>query len=217
MKNDYKRQNGIINVNDFGDNTISIFGCGAIGSYVATSLSKMGLKSFVLWDDDVVEIHNLPNQYFTYNDLGKPKVEATMNHMMEFNNEAKILKCSIKFTEKNDEINTPIVVCCVDKMEARKLIFEKCGSDVQIFIDTRMGGLQGQVYTVDMTDNESKEQYKKTLFSSKEAVQMRCSERSIIFTVLGISSLVCNQIVKAFKDQEIINYIVLDYSVPQMM
>ena len=79
-----------------------------------------------------------------------------------------------------------------------------------------MGGLQGQIYSVNMTNKKEVSNYEKTLFSEEEAVQIRCTEKSIIFTVLGISSLVCNQIVKVLKGEKFKNYIVLDYIVPQL-
>jgi len=57
---------------------------------------------------------------------------------------------------------------------------------------------------------------KKTLFSDDEAVNLRCTERSILFTVLGIVSFTCAEIVKALKGQKIKNFIVVDYIVPQV-
>jgi len=98
-------------------------------------------------------------------------------------------------------------------MKSRKEIFEECkkSKDVQLFIDTRMGGLQGQLYCVDMSKKKEIKNYEKTLFKDEAATPGRCTERSIIFTVLGIVSMACNQIVNALKGDEIKNYIILDY------
>ena len=122
-------------------------------------------------------------------------------------------------SDKDNILNTHIVISCVDKMKVRKEIFDVCKDNdkVQLFIDTRMAGLQGQIYTVDMTNKQEIKNYEKTLFGDDEAVQQRCTERSILFTVMGIASFVCNQIVKAFKEEELRNYIVLDYSIPQLI
>lgn len=213
----YLRQSSIINIEDFRDNEITIVGCGAIGSFVAVSLAKMGLTKFALVDFDTVEEHNLPNQFFEQSDVGKHKVTITSINMINFNNNVEINVVIPRF-DKNTKIHTPIVISCVDKMNVRKMIFEaSIKANSQLFIDTRMAGLQGQVYTVDLTDKKEIENYKKSLFKDKEAVQTRCTERSIIFTVLGIASLVCNQIVKAFNKEKLRNYIVIDYSVPQIM
>lgn len=212
---DYLRQSGIIDIKKFRDNNILIVGCGAIGSFVAISLAKMGLTKFTLCDADTVEEHNLPNQFFTTKDVTRPKVNATSDNMFLFNP-----KCEIRII--NDVFKTvekaQIVISCVDNMEVRKQIFKSCKKDkkVQLFIDARMGGLEGQVYLVNMTKKDWIKDYEKSLFESKSAVKLRCTERSIIFTVLGIASIVCDQIVKALKGDNIRNYLVLDYNVPQL-
>ena len=41
-----------------------IIGCGAVGSHVALCAAKMGFSNFILFDADVVEAHNLPNQTY---------------------------------------------------------------------------------------------------------------------------------------------------------
>lgn len=214
---EYTRQSSIVDVKRFRENEIMIVGCGAIGSFTAISLAKMGLTDFILFDDDKVEPHNLPNQFFTINDIGKLKVDATKQHMKSFNDEVLVTAFPSKF--KESDYKSTIIICCADSMKARKQVFEFAlkNKETQMYIDSRMGGTQGQLYTVDLENKEQIESYKKTLFGDNEAVQMRCTERSIIFTCLGLASLICNQVVKAFKEEELSNYIVLDYSVPQMM
>jgi len=213
----YTRQSGIINIKEFRDNKILIVGCGAVGSFTAISLAKMGLTKFLLYDDDKVEAHNLPNQLFPEDAIGIDKALAVATYMQQYNSEVNVIPFIKKFGI-NTEHDCSIVICCVDTMRARKQIFINSKKNkVQLFIDTRMAGTQGQVYTVDMEDKKQIANYETNLFSDEEAVQERCTERSIIYTVLGIASLVCNQLVKAFKNEELRNYIVLDYSVPQMM
>ncbi len=217
MATEYQRQTGIINIEKFRDNKITIVGCGANGSFIGLALAKMGLTKFKLYDFDTVEVHNLPNQFFSYKDIGKKKVKVTARYMKHFNRLVKVEEFD-RF-KRSDNLDTQIVISCVDKMKVRKEIFNSCkkNKEVQLFIDTRMAGLQGQVYTVDMGDKEEIENYDKTLFGDDEAVKQRCTERSILFTVLGISSIVCNQVVKALKEEELRNYIVLDYIVPQLI
>ena len=215
-KANYQRQTGLIDIETFRDNSIAIVGCGAIGSYVASSLAKMGLTKFYLYDFDKVEPHNLPNQFFKEKDIGKYKVNATMNAMTDFNSDVDIVMFPGRIEKSKFPKDVKIVISCVDDMEVRKYIFNKCKDKVQLFIDCRMGGLQGQVYSVNMTKKKEIKNYEKTLFSKGEALETRCTERSIIFTVLGIASIVCNQIVKVLKNETIKNYIVLDYIVPQL-
>lgn len=219
MPNIYKRQSGIIDIKAYRDNKITIVGCGAIGSFLAISLAKMGLTWFELWDYDKVEEHNLPNQYYSVDDIEKRKVIALNSHMISFNPKCKNIFRLMKFDKNSNIINSKIVISAVDNMETRKLIFDKCkkDKDVQLFIDARMHKFQGQVYFIDMSKKKEIKNYEKSLFEDSDAVVGRCTERSIIFTVLGISSLICNEIVKAFKGDKIKNYIVIDYSVPQII
>ena len=218
-KADYQRQIGLVDIESFKDNAISIIGCGAIGSYVASSLAKMGLTKFILYDFDKIEAHNLPNQFFKEKDIGKYKINATIKTMSEFNSSIEIIAFNNKVEDVGFPLDAKIVISCVDSMEVRKYIFEesKKSKGVQLFIDCRMGGLQGQVYLIDMTKKKEIKNYEKSLFSEEEAVPIRCTEKSIIFTVLGIASLVCGQIVKIIQGEKIQNYIVLDYSVPQLI
>jgi len=217
-KINYQRQSGIINIKDFRDNKTAIIGCGAIGSFVGISLAKMGLTKFDLYDFDKVEAHNLPNQFFGVNDIGKNKAVATAKYMENFNDDVEI-ETKGKLEKTSPYLRCQIVISCVDKMDIRKILFQKTKEDksTQLFIDTRMAGFEGHIYVVDMADKEQVKYYESTLFDDKDAVQVRCTERSILFTVMGIASLVCNQIIKAFKGDEIKNYLVLDYIVPQMM
>lgn len=219
METKYKRQVGIIDIEAFRKNKITIVGCGAIGSFIGMSLAKMGLTWFELWDSDNVEEHNLPNQFFDLSDIGDKKVMALKSHMNAFNDECTVSTVFANFGKNNSFINTKIVISAVDKMDARKTIFNACKNNkkIQLFIDTRMHSLQSQAYFIDMNNKEQIKNYEKTLFTNEEAVEGRCTERSIIYTVLGIASLACSQIVKALKGEEIKNYIVLDYSMPQMI
>ncbi len=214
----YERQTGIIDIEDFRENKIAIIGCGAIGSFLGMSLAKMGLTDFLLCDFDKVEPHNLPNQFFDEYDIGSYKVHATANHMNQLNSKVKIDVANCKFDSKH-KFHEQIIIACVDKMEVRKQIFENCKKNktVQLFIDTRMGGLEGQIYFVEMSDKKEIENYEKSLFTDGEAVQLRCTERSIIFTVLGIVSFVCSELVKALKGEEIRNYLVIDYKGTQVI
>ena len=94
----YQRQSSIINIENYRDNKITIVGCGAIGSFVAISLAKMGLTKFEIWDHDKVEEHNLPNQFFFDGDIGMNKTTATRRNMNMFNNECKIEIGGISYT-----------------------------------------------------------------------------------------------------------------------
>lgn len=66
---------------------VHIIGCGAVGSSIAFILAHCGVTNFVLYDDDTVESHNIANQMFREKDIGRPKVEALRDILVEINPE----------------------------------------------------------------------------------------------------------------------------------
>ena len=58
------------------DGRCHIIGCGSVGSTVAELLVRLGITDISLYDFDTVSAHNLANQMFNNDDIGRPKVEA---------------------------------------------------------------------------------------------------------------------------------------------
>ena len=56
---------------------VGIAGLGGIGSHVAATLVRAGIRDLVIADFDRVDITNLSRQNYSMNDLGLPKTEAT--------------------------------------------------------------------------------------------------------------------------------------------
>ena len=69
------------------DAKIHIVGCGSVGSTIAENLARCGVKNMVLWDFDTVEAHNIVNQMFRQQDVGKSKVEALKDILCDINPE----------------------------------------------------------------------------------------------------------------------------------
>ena len=67
------------------DSRIHIVGCGSVGATIAENLIRLGLTNITLWDMDVVSPHNLANQIFRQQDIGRPKVEALYDILFELN------------------------------------------------------------------------------------------------------------------------------------
>lgn len=55
---------------------VLVIGCGSVGSHVAVSLTRIGVRRIDLCDYDVVEEKNLKNQMFFRHHVGWLKVEA---------------------------------------------------------------------------------------------------------------------------------------------
>lgn len=64
-------------------------GCG-LGSGPVTCAARTGFQHFVLIDGDTVDAHNLNRQFFDFDDVGTPKVEALKKHILRINPEATV-------------------------------------------------------------------------------------------------------------------------------
>lgn len=60
----------------FTHSQVVIVGAGGVGSWVALLLAQMGVRRFVIIDDDVVKPHNLNRSVFTKGEVGTHKAHA---------------------------------------------------------------------------------------------------------------------------------------------
>lgn len=185
---DLTRQSGLIPTELVQALRVCIVGAGAIGSHVAEVLCKMGVRQIHIIDYDTVEPHNLPNQGYYLEDLGKLKVEA-LKERLEKGTGAEITVSAEKLT-KMQKIEADVLISAVDSMEVRELIFDcfRTSTNCQVLLDGRMGARVAQVHFVDNSP-ESRLRYSKTLYSDGESVQEPCTMRSTIFCAYGISSV----------------------------
>lgn len=64
---------------------VFIVGLGAIGSFVAESLARLGIGNLTVWDFDHVEVRNLPRSVYTTYENGLRKTNATKEHIKSIN------------------------------------------------------------------------------------------------------------------------------------
>ena len=197
----FVRQNKIFNPENQSLN-ISIIGCGSIGSFTALTLAKMGFKNIKVIDFDKVESHNIPNQFYRIKDIGKPKLIALQEIVKEFTGiKIKILNKEIKKDfEFNDLDLNSIIVLCVDNMKTRKLIYNKIKDIPIMLLDSRMGGEGYQIYSIDLSDDDEKKYYEERLKAKSK--DTTCGEKAIIYTILSLSSELCNIIKKIDKEED---------------
>ena len=171
---------------------IHIIGCGAIGSTVAFLLAKLGLKNFILYDEDVVEAKNVANQMYRSVDIGKPKVEALKEMMIEINPE---LENSIKTKGfyKNEQLNGYVFIAA-DSIKVRRAVVEsnKYNMKVVAMFDFRMRLEDAQHYAADWNNVAMKDALLASMdFTDEEAAEetprSACHETlSFLPTITGI-------------------------------
>lgn len=168
----------------------TIIGVGSLGSYIALTLAKMGAKKLVLYDDDAVEIHNLPIQFFRGKDIGKKKVDAVRDICEEYTpNGIEIESHAEKYSSQR--IDTAIVVSALDSHTARREIIKSLVEQAPaLYIDVRMGGMVGVVYFV--SPSSVPDDYIQSLVGEGE--ELPCTARGIVFNALFAGAVVTSQI-----------------------
>lgn len=198
---EYKRQLGFFNPEQVPQPPIEIIGAGGIGSFVAYVIATMGVENIRIWDDDVVEAHNIPNQNFDHSHIGMKKVEAVAD-VVERKCGLEIERVGCKFTPRHNFVEGSIVILATDSIASRNMVFAKINRDKQPvrLIDGRLGGEMFRVINVDLTVEEDVEYYKDTLFPPEEAMELPCTAKAVIYIAYEIAAIMARQLKFALTD-----------------
>lgn len=152
---------------------IIIGGQGGIGSWLSLFLSRAGYELY-LYDDDIIEEHNIGGQLYSTNRLGQNKADAMNSICREFSGNHSIYTLG-RYTE--DSETSDIVFSCFDSMKARKDLFNnwKQQDNRKMFIDGRMMAEGFQIYAV---TPGKEEEYEATLFDDSEIAEQPCSAKA---------------------------------------
>ena len=169
---------------------ITLIGCGAIGSFTALTLAKMGWHDLTVYDHDDVGEENIANQFYRYSDVGDRKASALTGMIKDFE-DITIQSFTRKWT-RSDTLRG-VVIMAVDSMMVRSLIYDRIKGNrgVTHFIDGRMGGQQADVYAFKNTP-EQREVYEQTLWTDDEAQDLPCTQKAVMYNVLWIASYIAN-------------------------
>lgn len=180
---------------------IHIVGCGSVGSTLAENLARVGLTKFTLWDFDEVEPHNIVNQMFTQEHIGKPKVEALREIVLSINPEAA---ADIQIEPKGwrGKMMSGYIFLAVDNIELRKKIVERHMDSpyVKAVFDFRTLLESGQHYAADWTDSKMKKILLDTMqFTHEEAkAEEPVSACGVVLGVNTTVRLICGMGVNNF-------------------
>ena len=85
---------------------VAVCGLGGLGSHIATTLARAGVKTLILVDFDRVDITNLHRQQYNVNQIGMYKTEALSENIKEIAPFAEIKT----YTEKLDKNNYSLLL-----------------------------------------------------------------------------------------------------------
>lgn len=212
---DYQRQLDLLSPADCG--LVTLIGAGGIGSPTAVTLAKMGFSSFRFFDDDILERHNLPSQFYMPDDLGKPKVKALRDMIRRFSPAAEVETYVEKY--EGDLPLSGIVISAVDSMTSRQAIWQavKGNRNVRFYVEARTGFPVIRMYAFDPSNGELAEWYEQMLYPDAEAVDAPCTARSIMHLGMAVASLICEQIRKHIRHEPTNKEVLFDLQNLQIM
>lgn len=229
---DLLRQLAILSEPEKLETPVTIIGAGGIGAPVTLLLAKMGMTNIEVWDDDVVEVHNLPNTLLPAEvwdekldrvDLttGMPKVNALYELAWSMARVEIIDRVGRwpqdQTTDDFDlivEAGLPeIMISAVDTMQARHdiwdFIMDDPGDYPALYIDCRMGGEFGELYAVVDKRPEYIKAYESHLLNEEDVPEAPCTARAIIYNAMMLASVVAAMVKKYLVGTEEIPWQVL--------
>ena len=132
---------------------IHIIGCGSVGSTVAELLARFGLTKLTLYDFDDIEPHNLANQMFRQEHIGRAKTAALSEMLIEINPEIGGGLRVVRDGYKNQPLSG-YVFLCVDNIDLRREIAaaNKSNPHIKAMFDFRIRLTDAQHYAADWSD-----------------------------------------------------------------
>lgn len=184
---------------------IHIIGCGAVGSSIAELLARAGVERFVLYDFDVVEPHNIANQMFTQQHIGKEKTTALSEMLYDINPDIK-RHIEIKKKWEKSSMLSDYVFLCVDNIDTRREIVQTnlYNPNIIAMFDTRMSLTSGSIYGANWKDNKQKNNFLSTMDYTHEEAKASTPVSACGFE-LSVASTV--RILTAFQVANFMNLI----------
>ena len=169
------------------DARVHIIGCGSVGSTVAENLARCGITKFTLWDFDEVEPHNLANQMFRQKDIGKTKVEALQDILLEINPEI-VDDIELKPEGWQGKMLSGYIFLCVDNIDLRRKIVEEHMDSPYVLavFDFRTRLEDAQHYAADWSNDDMK----KDLLASMQFTHEEAKEETPV-SACNVTLSVC--------------------------
>ncbi len=130
----YDRQQALnLNIPD----SVTIAGCGGIGSWVAITAAMSGVPKLYLFDPDVMEEHNRNRLPFCQGSLNRPKVEVVRDFIYGIRPEAIVVAIPERLEGIFLEVQLSVssyIIDCTDSPKAQFAIYNACKARAVPFI-----------------------------------------------------------------------------------
>jgi len=120
----FSRNQGIVECDQMKQKQVLIIGCGSGGSYIAVQLAKAGIGEMILVDGDVFGYQNICRHQCGVSDVGKPKVDAVKERIININPYCKVHTFFSELQHVDPEElqslvkKDAVIACCTDNRHA---------------------------------------------------------------------------------------------------
>jgi len=187
----YLRQRAIFD-SSLSTTPIAVVGAGSLGSWVVLGLAKLGFSNITVYDDDKVELHNVPNQVFGVDDQDSYKVNALAMRVVNLTG-VPITPIVHRFER---QAVTPIMIVTPDNMATRLQVAKRVQDNtiVNAFIDGRMGGQDFRVYCIDPKDRLQYDKYIRSWYFDEAGSTEECTARGVGYNAVMCSMWIVNMV-----------------------
>ena len=192
---------GILGQKKILSSKVLIVGAGGLGSPVAEYLSRAGVGSIGVVDDDKVNLSNLHRQSLYYtSDIGKFKVKITKDKIKKINPNTKVTIYKIRLNNNNFKkiINDyDYIVDGSDNFTTKFLLNDYCLKFKKVLVAGAISKFDGHIFTFDF---KNKKVPCLRCFFQESSISddlLNCESEGILGTVAGIVGTVqANEVLK---------------------
>ena len=192
---------GILGQKKILSSKVLIIGAGGLGSPVAEFLSRAGIGTLGIVDDDKVSLSNLHRQsLYSSSDIGKFKVQIAKNKIKKINPNTKVDIYKFRLNNKNfKEIinNYDYIVDGSDNFTTKFLLNDFCLKFEKILITGAISKFDGHIFTFNFKNKRIP--CLRCFFQESEISDnlLNCESEGILGTVAGIVGIIqANEVLK---------------------
>ena len=134
----YERNEGLAETHELKNKTVTLVGCGSLGSTMALSLARAGVGNFCLFDCDRLSPLNIIRHQGSLADLGRPKTDVISDRIRCIDPIISVDKYGLDIVKDQDGYaefmeaaqRSDLLVCTTDTDDSRMLVNDvavKCG------------------------------------------------------------------------------------------
>ena len=192
---------GILGQKKIISSKVLIIGAGGLGSPVAEFLSRAGIGSLGIVDDDKVSLSNLHRQSLSYtSNIGKLKVKIAKDKIKKINPNTRVTIYKIRLNDQNfGKIinNYDYIVDGSDNFTTKFLLNDFCLKFKKVLVTGAISKFDGHIFTFNFKDK--KVPCLRCFFQESEISDdlLNCESEGILGTVAGIvGTIQANEVLK---------------------